>query len=130
MKRERSVWQSLVVVAVVIGSSYASNAAAQTGGQACVVSTQTITYTCRSSCTQSGCACNSTTSVMEPAGQYGNGVYYGTQTTSCCGATVSYIANPDGQCQVQGGAPVAADDNRLIFIRQCDGRFDLYALGE
>jgi hypothetical protein len=120
--------QSFVMALVLVaGCLYPKNAVAQNG--TCVVNTQQIIYNCRSGCTQTGCSCSSQTTLLEPSGSYGTGVLYQTATTQCCGSTVSYITSPDGQCTVQGARPLAMQpiaENRLVFLRGCDGRFRLY----
>ena len=128
--RTRSIWKKFVMALVLIaGCLYSKNAAAQNG--TCVVNTQQITYQCQSGCTQTGCTCKSSTTVTVPSGGYGNGVLCQTATTQCCGNTVSYITSPDGQCRVEARASVrmaATGENRLVFLRGCDGRFRLYTL--
>jgi hypothetical protein len=114
--------KSVMALVLVAGCLYGKNAAAQNG--VCVVNTQQIIINCRSGCTQTGCACSSQTTLTEPSGNYGTGVLYQTATTQCCGNTVSYITSPDGQCRV--GAPQPIAENRLVFLRGCDGRFRLY----
>jgi hypothetical protein len=130
MSKTWSVRQRFLMALVLIGGClYPKNALSQSGGT-CVVNTQQIIFTCYSGCTKSGCACSSTTTLTEPMGSYGTGVLYQTATTQCCGNTLSYITSPDGQCTVMG-APVriaASGESRLVFLRECDGRFRLYAI--
>jgi hypothetical protein len=115
--------KSVMALGLVAGFLYGKNAAAQNG--VCVVDTQQIIINCRSGCTQTGCSCSSQTTLTEPSGTYGTGVLYQTAAAQCCGNTVSCINSPDGHCTVQG-APQPIAENRLVFLRGCDGRFRLY----
>jgi hypothetical protein len=127
MNKTLSLWgQSFVMALVLVAACLCpKNAVAQNG--TCVVNTQQIIYNCRSGCTKTGCTCSSQTTLTEPSGSYGTGVLYQTATTQCCGNTLSYITSPDGQCTVLGAPPVQPiAENRLVFVRGCDGRFRLY----
>jgi hypothetical protein len=128
MSNNRSGGKAFVrALALVSGCLYAEAAGAQNG--VCVVNTQRITSYCQGGCSQSGCACKSQTTITVPNGGYGKGVYYSSVTTQCCGSPVSYLANPDGNCVIEAPQRVAKGEKRLVFLRRCDGRLELYAIG-
>jgi len=99
----------------------------------CVVNTQQITYKCVGSCGKNGCGCTSETTATVPRGGYGAGQYYTSQVSQCCGNPVSYIGNPYGSCEIQGGAvkkeTTSASEKRIVFVRQCDGCFEQFEVG-
>lgn len=122
----------LVPPALIMLSLCTGNHARAQNNGVCVVNSQTITFTCYGGCGKNGCTCQSTTSVTEPSGGYGVGVLWSTATTQCCSASISYLGTPDGECRVDQAARqiTAVGDSRLVYARACDGRFQLYAVGE
>jgi hypothetical protein len=133
MSRKRVAWQSLIVAFVLVaGCFYATNAVAQIGNGACVVSTTTINIPCQGGCSSSGCTCRGQITLTEPNGGYGGGILYSTIDASCCSTKFSVLGSGDGQCSVH--TPVRAQlaepaENNLVFVRGCDGRFKLYSVG-
>ena len=127
MNRKLSAWQGFVVLLVlVMGSTYTTNAVAQNG--LCVVNTQPIVVNCQA-CDKNGCSCKGSITVSQATGGYGGGTIFSTTEFTCCLTKVTGLSNPDGNCIVPAAvrAPIVAE-NRLVLLRDCNGRFKFYSV--
>lgn len=119
---------SILILAMLLGGA----ALAQSSQGMCLVGATQVAFGCYGNCSGGTCACGATLHITVPTSGYGSGQIYTSSATSCCNNVYAALHGPGGSCVTTGAGVrrLAADGaTRLAYVRLCDGRYALVAIG-